>query len=218
MKKVLFELDNEPMSGLTHFVGFLLAVAALVVLVVFASLYGTAWHVVGFSLFGATMILLYAASTLYHFFPITHAAKEVLRRIDHAMIYVLIAGSYTPICLVTLRGGWGWSLFGVIWGLAILGVVWKSVAKKPNKVLSTLLYIAMGWLAVIALVPLKSSLSVDGLWWLFLGGVFYTGGAIAFAFSHIKFHPRWFGMHEVWHLCVIAGSFSHFWLMLRFVL
>ncbi len=218
MRTLLFEADNEPMSALTHFLGFLLAIAGLVLLIVFAELHGTVWHVVGFTLFGSSMVLLYGASSLYHFVPITHRAKGVMQRIDHAMIYVLIAGTYTPICFVTLRGAWGWALFGVIWGLAILGIIWKAVLRTPRPVLSTLLYISMGWLALVAFIPLRSALSIGGWFWLLLGGAAYTLGAIAFGFSHVKFHKRWFGMHEVWHILVMVGSFSHFWLMLRYVL
>jgi hemolysin III len=218
MRKLLFEHENEPMSGLTHFLGFLLVIAGLVLLIVFAAKRGTVWHIVGYTVFGASMILLYLASTIYHFIPITHRAKAVMQRIDHAMIYVLIAGTYTPICFVTLRGGWGWSLFGVIWGLAILGIVWKAVGKWQNAAVSIILYLVMGWLVSIAFVPLMRGLPEGGFGWLLAGGLCYTVGAVAFGLSHIKFHPRWFGMHELWHVFVMAGSFCHFWLLLTVVL
>jgi hemolysin III len=216
--KFLYAYDNEPMAALTHFAGFLLAVAGLIVLVTFAALRGTVWHVVGFAIFGASMVLLYTASTLYHFIPITSKAKKIMQRVDHAMIYVLIAGTYTPICIITLRGAWGWSLFGVIWGLAVVGIVWKSLGIVKDKWLSTLFYLLMGWLAVIALVPLSQTLPPAGLYWLFAGGILYTLGAVAFAFSHVKFHHKWFGMHEVWHLFVMAGNAAHFWMLFRYVL
>lgn len=218
MKKILFESENEPLSALTHALGFLLAIAALVVLVVFAAQRGTAWHVVGFSIFGASMLLLYGASAAYHFVPVTHRAKKVLQRIDHAMIYVLIAGSYTPICFITLRGAWGWSLFGVVWGLAALGITWKAIGKWQHKIVSTVLYVAMGWLAMVAFVPLLRATGWNGLFWLLLSGACYTVGAVIFGFGHVKFHPKWFGMHEVWHLLVMAGSFFHFWFLLRYAL
>ena len=218
MRKLLFEMENEPGSALTHFFGLLLAIAGLVLLVVFAALRGTVWHVVGFTIFGTALILLYLASTIYHFIPLTHRAKKVMQRVDHAMIYVLIAGTYTPICFVTLRGAWGWSLFGVVWGIALFGIFWKAFAKAPNHILSTGLYVVMGWLALVAFVPLRAALDAGGWFWLVLGGVCYTAGAVVFSFSHIRFHRRWFGMHEVWHFFVMAGSFCHFWLMLRYVL
>ena len=216
MKKLLFQLENEPGSALTHLMGLLLAIAGLVLLVVFAKLHGTVWHIVGFSIFGTSLILLYLASMLYHFFPITSRAKKVLQRVDHAMIYVLIAGTYTPICLVTLRGGWGWSLFGVIWGLAIAGIIWKLNGTMNPKV-STVFYVAMGWLALVAFFPLKQALSSAALGWLFGGGIFYTLGAVIFGFDDYFVH-RWFGIHELWHLFVMAGSFCHFWLMFQYVL
>jgi len=209
--------QNEPLSSLTHLIGVGLAVAALVLLIVFAALKSTAWHVVTFSIFGASMILLYLASTLYHFFCKTKKAKSFFMKLDHAMIYVLIAGTYTPICLVPLRGPWGWTLFGIVWGLAILGIVWKfTLPMKP--VLSTLLYLLMGWIALIAFVPLLEVLTGLAWLWLGLGGVLYSLGTIFYALDIIVPRTRWFGMHEVWHLFVIAGSFCHFWLMLRHVL
>jgi hemolysin III len=218
VKKLLFEMENEPMSALTHFLGFLFAAAGLTLLVVIAAQRGTVWHVVGFSIFGTSMLLLYGASTAYHLIPITHRAKRVMQRIDHAMIYVLIAGTYTPICFITLRGAWGWSLFGVAWGLAALGITWKAIGKWQNKVVSTILYVVMGWLITIAFVPLLRATGWSGFWWLLAGGLAYTIGAVIFGFSHVKFHPKWFGMHEVWHLFVMAGSFCHFWFLLKYAL
>ncbi len=210
--------ENEPMSALTHFIGFLLALAGLILLVIFAVLEGTVWHVVGFTVFGVSCVLLYLASTIYHFLPVTANAKRIMRKVDHAMIYVLIAGTYTPICLITLRGAWGWTLFSIIWALAISGIVWKSVWRTHHPVVSTVLYVLMGWLVIIAFIPLREQLSLGGFLWLLAGGLCYTVGAVVFGFDHIRWHPRWFGMHDVWHLFVIAGSFCHFWLMLWYVL
>ena len=214
--KFLYAYENEPVSGLTHFIGFLLAIAGLVLLVTFAARTGTVWHVIGFAVFGASMVLLYFTSSLYHFFPVTHRAKKYLQRVDHAMIFLMIAGTYTPLCLITLRGPWGWSLFGVIWALALIGIAWKALHTKDHW-LSTVLYIVMGWLAVIAIAPLRAALQPAALWWLFSGGIFYTVGAVIFHFSHIR-HSKWLGMHEVWHVFVLAGNFCHFWLLLRYVL
>jgi hemolysin III len=217
MKKLIFGLDNEPLSAITHFIGLLLSIAGLVLLVVYASLQGTAAQVVGFSIFGASLVLLYIASTVYHFIPVSSKAKKIFQKIDHCMIYILIAGTYTPMCLVTLRGGWGWSLFGIIWILAIIGVILKAVSSM-NKLTSTIFYVVMGWLAVVALIPLKSQLPFGGLVWLFIGGIFYTLGAILFSFEHKLKRRKWFSMHDLWHIFVMAGSFSHFWLMFKYVL
>jgi hemolysin III len=209
--------DNEPLSSFTHFIGALLSVAGLTLLVVFAALKGTVWHVVGFTLFGASLILLYAASTLYHILPVTSKAKAICQRIDHAMIYVLIAGTYTPICLITLRGAWGWTLFAIIWICAIIGIIVKAVGLPMKQWFSTLLYVVMGWLVIIAFYPLTKALSIGGIVWMMLGGLFYTAGAIIFSFDKIRLWKH-FGMHEIWHLFVMAGSFCHFWLMFRYVL
>lgn len=208
---------NEPISSLTHLIGFLLAVAGLVLLVVFAARHGNAWAIVAFSIFGTSMILLYLFSTIYHFLPSPGRAKEVFHRIDKSVIYVLIAGTYTAVCLTVLRGWWGWSLFGAIWALAIFGVVLSSAAKIKGW-LSTALYLVMGWLGVIAISPLVSTLPSQGLWWLVAGGVFYTLGAAFFSLDAVVPRTRWVGMHEVFHVLVIAGSFSHFWLLLNYVL
>ena len=208
---------NEPLSSLTHFIGFLLSIAGLVLLIVVASSLKTVWHVVTFSIFGASLILLYLASTLYHFFPAKSKAKRIFKKIDHSFIYILIAGTYTPVCLTVLRGGWGWSIFGIIWGLAILGIIIKSTNLKINCSVSTLIYILMGWIILIALFPLINSISKTGLIVLLLGGIFYTIGTIFYALDKTIPRTRWFGMHEIFHLFVLAGSFSHFWFMLKYL-
>lgn len=210
--------QNEPYSALTHGIGALLSIAGLVLMIVYATIHGTVWHVVGFTLFGTSLILLYSASTLYHLFPITSRAKVVMKRIDHAMIYVLIAGTYTPLCFVTLRGAWGWSLFGVIWGLAIIGVLIKAFGIRIKDWFSTLIYVLMGWLIVIAFIPLLKSLPIHGIYWLVAGGLAYTFGAVIYSFDHVPFPHKHFGMHEVWHLFVMAGSFCHFVVMFWYVL
>ncbi|HVY01762.1 MAG TPA: hemolysin III family protein [Candidatus Nanoarchaeia archaeon] len=217
MKKILFQSDNEPLSALTHFIGILLSIAGLVLLVVYASIKGDAYMITGFSIFGASLILLYSASTIYHFISKETKAKRIFQKIDHSMIYVLIAGTYTPICIAALGGAWGWSLFGAIWFLAALGIVWKS-AFKMNKIISTIFYVIMGWLAVIAFIPLKSQLSPGALFWLFLGGLLYTLGAVIFSIES-KFKKRkWFSLHDLWHVFVMAGSFAHFWLMFKYII
>ena len=212
-----FMKDNEPMSGLTHLIGMLLSIAGLVLLIVFASLYGSVWHVVAFSIFGVSLTLLYLASTIYHFIPKKSKFKNIFRKIDHSMIYILIAGTYTPVTLILLRGGWGWSLFGVIWGIAIFGIILKVISKKIRGGISTLIYLLMGWLVVIAWAPLIKAISFDGLIWLVIGGLFYTFGTIFFGLETILPRKRWIGMHEVFHVFVVAGSFSHFWLMFKYI-
>ncbi|MTI95370.1 MAG: hemolysin III family protein [Firmicutes bacterium] len=208
---------KDPISGLTHFVGALLAVAGLVLLVVFGYMEGTAWHVVSFAIFGASMILLYTASTLYHWLPLGEKGSAIMRRIDHMMIYVLIAGTYTPVCLVAIRGGWGWSLFGSIWGLAIAGIVLKIFWLDAPRWLATSFYLFMGWLAVVAFYPLIHSVPIGGIFWLVFGGILYSIGAVIYAVKKPNLH-RHFGFHEIFHLFVMAGSFSHFLLMWRYIL
>ncbi|HBK35197.1 MAG: Hemolysin III-like protein [Candidatus Uhrbacteria bacterium GW2011_GWE2_40_58] len=210
------ERSNEPLSSLTHGLGFFLSVAALVLLTVFASLHGTAWHIVSYALFGTSLIFLYFASTLFH--ASSHPRKKaILQRIDHAMIYVLIAGTYTPICLVVLRGGWGWSLFGVIWGCALLGIIMKFLNVLQHLLFSTLLYLVMGWLVLVAIIPLLHHMEWFAFLWLLMGGIFYSVGAMFYLFDRSKI-KRLFGFHEVFHLFVMAGSFCHFWLLLFYIL
>lgn len=210
--------QNEPLSSLTHLIGALLAVAGLVILVVFAAMHSTARNITGFSIFGASLILLYLASALYHFFPVTHRAKGALRRIDHSMIYVLIAGTYTPVCFVLESRAWGWTLFGLIWGLAITGIVLKATGVEMNRWLTVFVYIFLGWLIIIAFPVLIETIPNGGVWWLFAGGAFYTLGTIFFGLDKLLPRTRWFGMHEIFHLFVIAGSVSHFWVMFKYIL
>jgi hemolysin III len=158
-------------------------------------------------------------STLYHSLNVSSRVKGILEQIDHAMIYFLIAGTYTPICLIVLQGSWGWSLFSVNWALAITGIVLKLVFRQPARwfvIVSFIFYIIMGWLAVIAWFPLIKAMPQGGLFWLVLGGIFYTVGAGIFNLRHLHFHPR-FGAHEIWHLFVLAGSSCHFWMMYNYV-
>ncbi len=209
--------NNEPLSSLTHFIGFLLSIAGLVLLIVFASLHRTNWHIVGFSIFGASLILLYLSSTLYHFFPLDSKAKKIFKKIDHSFIYVLIAGTYTPICLTVLRGSLGWSIFGIIWGLAVFGVVLKSSNIKISEKLSTIIYLFMGWIILIALFPLLNSVTYKGFLFLLSGGIAYSLGTVFFALDKIAPRTRWFGMHEIFHIFVLIGSFLHFWFMLKYL-
>lgn len=189
-------------NSLTHGLGTALAIAALVVMVVLAAMKGTARHVVGVSVFGACLVVLYATSTVYHALR-DPRVKSLFHILDHAAIFLLIAGTYTPYCLATLRGTWGWSLFGVVWGLAALGVALKAIFGPRLRWLSTLVYIAMGWIVLVALGPLGKSLPMGGIVTLFGGGVFYTAGVIFYAWKRLLYH------HAIWHLFVILGSACH---------
>jgi len=193
---------EELANRLTHGLGAALSVAGLVLLVVYSSLHGTAWHVVSTAIFGTTLVLLYSSSTLYHSFR-SERLKVLLQKFDHAAIFLLIAGTYTPFLLVTLHGPWGWSLFGVIWGLAVVGVVLKFWHAGRFNVVSTLIYIGMGWLVMIAIKPLMAALPAGGLKLLVAGGLCYTGGAAFYLWRRLPYN------HAIWHLFVLGGSACH---------
>jgi hemolysin III len=201
---------REPVSGLTHLAAAGLSLAGLIVLVVLSVRRGTVWHTISYAVFGASLVLLYTASSLYHLLPLSPRGVTILRRIDHMMIYVLIAGSYTPYCLVAMRGVWGWTLFAVVWLLAAGGIVLKVFWMNAPRWVSAGFYLGMGWMCVIAGGPLMRTVPVPGLVWLAVGGLFYTVGAVFYATKWPRLVPGVFGFHEVWHLFVIAGSVSHF--------
>ena len=202
---------GERFNSISHLVGATLALAGVVVLVVLASWNGDPWKIVSFSIYGASLFLLYTLSTLYH--SLRGRAKDIFRKLDHIAIYLLIAGTYTPLTLVTLRGAWGWSLFGIIWGLAITGIVVDSLHKKGSRTIQMVIYLLMGWLIVVAMYPLIQALPSGGLLLLVLGGVFYTSGMIFYGIDDRMKHA-----HGIWHLFVLAGSISHFLAMLLYVL
>jgi hemolysin III len=206
---------REPFSGLSHLGGAALGIAALVVLVALAR--GKPWHVSGFAIYGASLIVLYTASALYHLLPVSELHLRRLQIFDHVGIYLLIAGTYTPICLVPLRGGWGWSLFGIVWGLALFGSVVEMAWRTAPRWLGLVLYLIMGWLAVIAMGPLTRTLPKAAVEWLVAGGITYTVGAVVFALERPRLWPGIFGSHDLWHLFVLGGSACHFVLMLLFV-
>ena len=201
---------GERFNALSHLVGAILALAGAIVLVVLASIGGDPWKVVGVSIYGMTLVVMYSSSTLYH--SVRGGAKDFLRKMDHQSIYLLIAGSYTPFCLVTLRGPWGWSLFGIVWGLAVLGGLQDLRPRNDARVLSVVIYLLMGWVAVVALVPLLQVLGVAGFAWLAVGGLFYTVGIVFYALDTRLSHA-----HGVWHLFVLAGSAAHYIAILKFV-
>jgi hemolysin III len=205
-------------SAISHLIGMVLSVVALVVLVVLAARRGTAWHVVSFAIFGASLILMYLSSALYHFAPNPSPVRQVLRRIDHVMIYVQIAGTYTPVCLTVLRGAWGWSLLGVVWAIAIWGIIVKGAWLKIPRAVSTLSYLIMGWLVLIAIYPLAKAIPSGGLWWMAGAGFFYTTGVLFYTLDKKFPSNAWFNFHDLFHLFILGGSFCFFWMMLKYIL
>lgn len=193
---------EELANAVTHGIGIVFSVAGLVLLVTLTSLYGDAWSVSSTTVFGVSLVLLYTTSTLYHSFR-DEGLKRLLRKFDHAAIFLLIAGTYTPFLVVTLRGPWGWSLFVVVWGLAVVGIALKFWFAGRFRVGSTLIYVAMGWLVLAAFRPLSLALPREGVWLLLAGGFCYTGGAVFYLWRQLPYH------HAVWHLWVMAGSAFH---------
>lgn len=202
---------EEIVNAVTHGIGACLALFGLGVLTVAAYVYGGAWHIVSFVIYGVSLVLLYLASTLYHSFT-NLKVKYVFKIIDHAAIYLLIAGTYTPFTLVPLHGVIGWTIFSVIWALALLGIILKIFFVKRFKVLSTLCYIVMGWAAVVMIKPLLATLAVEGLYWLIGGGILYTVGALFYLARRLPFN------HAIWHLFVMAGSAAHFFVVFKYIL
>jgi hemolysin III len=194
---------GERFNGITHLGGMVLALAGAVVLIVLGSLRGDPWRIVSFAIYGATLVFLYLSSTLYH--STRGRTKSVFRKLDHAAIYLLIAGTYTPFTLVTLNGPWGWSLFGTVWGLAVLGIVQELWTARGARWLSLAIYLLMGWVALVAVVPLIRALTWPGFAWLALGGVVYTAGIVFYLFDE-----RFRHFHGIWHLFVLAGSAIHY--------
>ncbi len=205
-----YSLGEEIAHAVTHGVGIPLSIAGLVILVAFSSLYGDAWHIISSTIYGVTLILCYTASTLYHGIPLPRA-KQLLRQLDHASIFLLIAGTYTPFTLVNLRGPWGWTLFGLVWGIALVGMALELIARKRYKRLSISLYLGLGWLVVIAIQPMLESVGTGGLLLLLAGGLCYSLGVIFYVWKRLAYH------HAVWHLFVLGGSISHFFSILFYV-
>ena len=208
--KFHYTIHEEIANSVTHGIGLILAIVGLALLATCASMWGNAWHIVGCCVFGATLVLLYLASMLYHGIQ-RPRAKTVLQVADHAAIFLLIAGTYTPFTLVNLRGPWGWTLFGVVWGLALLGIAFLVTLLRRWSVGCVVLYVIMGWIAVVAAEPLIASVAPGGLLLLFLGGVAYTGGIGFYAWQRLPYN------HAVWHLFVLAGSVLHFFAVLFYV-
>lgn len=201
---------GEKFNGYSHLAGALLALTGAVVLIVQGALHGDAFKIVSFVIYGTTLTLLFSVSTLYH--STRGKVKNVFRKLDHSAIYLLIAGTYTPFTLVTLRGPWGWALFGVVWGLAILGIVQELTVARGQRYPSLAIYVIMGWIAVIGVVPMIKALTWNGFLWVAAGGVVYTVGTVFYFFDE-KF-KHW---HGIWHLFVLAGAVIHYLAIMQFV-
>lgn len=202
---------GEKFNAWTHLVGAILAAIGAVWMLVIAVLDGDIWKIVSVAVYGVALVLLYSASTVYH--SVRGRAKVIMQKVDHFSIYLLIAGSYTPFCLVTLHGAWGWTLFGIVWALAIIGILQEIKPRSEARVMSIVIYAVMGWIVLVAVKPLIAALGMAGFVWLALGGAAYTLGIIFFAFDTRVRH-----FHGVWHLFVIAGSLLHFVAISRYVL
>ncbi|HAD03837.1 MAG: hemolysin III [Desulfuromonadales bacterium GWD2_61_12] len=202
--------DGERFNVITHFIGSVAALIGVTLLVIVAARHGDPWKIVSCAIYGSTLLFLYLSSTLYH--HAAGSAKNFLRKFDHNAIYLLIAGSYTPITLVTLRGSWGWSLFAAVWVLAILGIVLEFYPLKGPRILPVIIHLLMGWLVIFALKPLLLVLPRSGFLWLLAGGIFYTGGVLFYALDSKVRH-----FHGIWHLFVLAGSICHYFLVLLYI-
>lgn len=220
MKKI-----KDRVSGFTHLIGAILSVAGLVLMIIYCALYSNekAWDIVSCTIFGTGLILLYTFSSLYHLLNLKEKGTRVFRKFDHIMIYILIAATYTPICLGPIRGGWGWSIFGIVWGLAILGTILTSIWIEAPRWLTTSIYIAMGWIVVIAVFPMIQTFSqisrgMEALGWLLAGGIFYTIGGINYGLKWPKINTKHIGFHEIFHIFVMLGSFCQFWFVFNYLI
>jgi hemolysin III len=208
---------REPMNGLTHFIGIMLAIIETILLLDLTLNPYRPYHFISFAIFGIGMILLFSISTLYHWIMISERATKILRKMDHIMIFIYIAATYTPICLIVFHESFGWTLLAVTWSIASIGIVIKLFWMNAPRWLSTIIYLLMGWLSVLIIYPLINALSVEALIWLLIGGIFYTIGAIIYALKKPDPFPGYLGFHEIFHLFVLLGTFSHFWLMYKFI-
>ncbi|MCF6168669.1 hemolysin III family protein [Lutibacter sp.] len=206
-----YEPKEEKFNVISHTIGLVLSVIALILLVVYSSLKGNTWHIVSFSIYGASLIVLYSASTFYHYVQ-NPRLRYKLNIFDHSAIYVLIAGTYTPFTLVVLKGWVGWTIFGVSWGLALAGIVLKLFFTGKYDKISTFAYVLMGWVVIFAIKPLVQNLPFEGLMWLLAGGIFYTVGAVLYSIKNLKYN------HAIFHIFVLLGSFAHFIAVFFYVL
>ena len=218
MKKI-----KDPFSGFSHLLGAIASIVGLVFLIIFSAIYGEgAWDIVSFTIFGVGLLLLYTFSSLYHLLNLGPTGTKVFRKFDHIMIYILIAATYTPVCLGPLRGGWGWSIFGIVWGLALIGTFLTIFWINAPRWLTTSIYLVMGWTVILAIYPMITifaSLNASmSLLWLLAGGIFYTIGAIIYGLKWPKLNISWFGFHEIFHIFILLGSLCHYWFIIRYVL
>ena len=209
---------KEPINAFTHFLGFLMSIPIMITLTMKAYQNASLLSVIAFLIFGISLLLLYGASTIYHTLNISQKGTALLRRIDHMMIFVLIAGTYTPVCLIPLRGKWGWTLLIAVWGFAFAGILLKIFWLNAPRWFSTLLYVVMGWLVLVAFVPLERAIPIGGIVLLASGGIVYTIGAVIYAVKWSKLKLKYFGFHEIFHLFVMGGSALHVLFMFQYVL
>ena len=206
-----YSIREEIANAVTHGIGTLLSIAGLAVMVSFSALYGDAWHIVSTSIFGGSLVLLYASSTVYH--SVWHdRSKQILQRLDHSAIFILIAGTYTPFALVNLRGSWGWTLLGLVWSIALLGVALQVCPRKRNERLSLALYLGLGWMALVAIKPFLANVDTGGIVLLLIGGLSYSLGVVFYIWHKLSYH------HAIWHGFVLAGSVFHFFAVLFYVI
>lgn len=214
----MIEKLREPVNGFTHFIGILFSILATVLMINATINPLKPYHLISFCIFGAGMFLLYTSSTLYHWLKLSEEGTKTLRRVDHIMIFILIAATYTPICLVPLRDTIGYGVLAGIWGTAIIGAIFKIFWLTAPRWLSTAIYLLMSWLAVFISIPLFKLLQVEAIIWLLLGGVFYTVGAIIYGMKKPNPYPGILGFHEIFHIFVLLGSFSHFWMIYKYII
>ena len=202
---------KDPASGLSHLAGAVLSVIGLVALLRVGIANRDPWQIVSFAVFGGSLILLYSASATYHLLNVSARAQVVLRKLDHIMIFVLIAGTYTPVCLIALRGRAGYAMLAVVWSLAVAGVFFKVFCLNAPRWAYTGVYLLMGWMSLFIIVPLARAVGLRTLLWLLIGGVFYSLGAVIYGLKKPNLIPRWLGFHEIFHLFIMLGSLSHFY-------
>lgn len=208
---------REPMNGLTHFIGIILSIIGTYLLINLSVNPYKLYHIISFSIFGFGMILLYTISTLYHWLKLSDAGIMKLRKADHIMIFIYIAATYTPVCMIALRNSLGWILLTAVWSVALIGIIIKIFWMNAPRWLSTFIYILMGWLAVLVIFPLFNTLQTGAVVWLIAGGIFYTIGAVIYGLKKPDPFPGILGFHEIFHLFVLLGSFSHFWMMYKYL-
>jgi len=213
----LYTKSRQPISGLTHLFGALLSVIALYLLIQSALINGSKWHLISFTVYGISQILVFLSSTLYHLLPLSKDGIQRLRKIDHMMIFVFIAGTYTPYCLIPLRGPWGWTLLTIIWTLALTGFIVKIFWVNAPRWINVSIYLLTGWISISAIYPLYLKVPSACLMGMMSGAFFYSFGAIIYGFKWPNPIPEVFGFHEIWHLFVLAGSFSFFWSIWRYL-